>query len=160
MLCENCDTLKVKTSNLCDLCNMVSNVSKANVFEVVICVSELSQKEIIKKTIELYKQNDIMPLPMEIDKNVKKYNISPYLLLSMDIDKKYFFTREAKKYIKSTLKEMFSEEKETEKKPYDIEEYYKLEVYDKKIDTDDVRKDELKNMDVVQQNIIKLFNDE
>jgi hypothetical protein len=89
--CDNTDTKikkftsnKNKDINLCKLCEMIV-CYKTNIYHMSKCFmmeSELSQEEIIQKTMKYYKKNQEILLPNKIDKNVKLLDKSHYELFN------------------------------------------------------------------------------
>ena len=78
--CDNCLLKYHKLeNNLCRLCSMIAtNDKKKYMDEIILCVSQLSQNEIICKTIEYIKKNNKIPYPNIIDPNVLLSNIPLY----------------------------------------------------------------------------------
>ncbi len=94
-VCDNCN-LKYATINnkKCIFCNIVTDTKKSDIYNIIICRSDLSQNEIINKTYEFFMKNDKIPEPSDIDLNVKLIKINPYLFVKNIISNKYkiFFT--------------------------------------------------------------------
>lgn len=109
-ICKNCE-LKYAflNENLCVFCEIIKINKKDNVYNFIICKSNLTQEEIIKKTYEMIIRNDIMPTPTQIDSESIKININPYLFRKYinNDDYKVFFTNCIDRN-KIKIKKMFS----------------------------------------------------
>ena len=73
----------------CYLCNIIINYKKEYIFYGFLGYTEMTQLEIIKKTWEIYNKEGNIPLPIEIDPDVKLVKI-PIYLFSQFFDKYKF----------------------------------------------------------------------
>jgi hypothetical protein len=93
--CENCN-LKYATviNKLCVFCNIIIDTKKSDIYNFIICKSDLDQNDIINKTYEFFNKNDKIPIPYEIDPNAELIKVNPYLFKMNIISNKYkiFFT--------------------------------------------------------------------
>jgi hypothetical protein len=64
------------TYQVCDLCRCVIYYNKEIIYKFIILQSDLSQKNIINKTVEFYHREGCVPSPNYIDKNVKSIDVS------------------------------------------------------------------------------------
>lgn len=96
--CNNCDLNYKELSNgLCVFCNIIKINKKDNLFDIVICKSNLTQLEIIVKTYEFFMKNDRIPYPYELDNNIEFLRVNPYIyrknnIINKIINDKIFFT--------------------------------------------------------------------
>ncbi len=94
-VCENCN---LKYSNItnkkCVFCNIITNTKKSDIYNFIICKSDLDQNDIINKTYEYFMNNDNIPEPREIDKKSLLIKTNPYLFIKNIVSEEYkiFFT--------------------------------------------------------------------
>jgi hypothetical protein len=81
--------LKIKT-RVCYLCSLIVNFDIQNFNKLILCYSNLSQKEVIQKTMNYYQKNSQVPKPIEIDDKVEKIKLSPMIYLEL-IKSNYIF---------------------------------------------------------------------
>ena len=81
-VCDNCN-LKYASinNNKCVFCNIVTHTKKSDIYNFIICRSDLSQNEIINKTYEFFNKNDKIPEPSDIDIHVTIIKTNPYLFI-------------------------------------------------------------------------------
>jgi len=60
----------------CKLCHMITHLNYGNTKDINVCYSEMSQTDIVKKTVEYIIANNTVPQPIEIDINVSQSPIS------------------------------------------------------------------------------------
>jgi len=60
----------------CIFCSKITNYKNTDVYDVIICKSDMDQLDIIKKTVDCFFNNDSIPIPTEIDKDAKIVNIT------------------------------------------------------------------------------------
>lgn len=65
-----------KKYTCCDMCYYITHINYGARGNLCVCYSKMSQYDIIKKTIDYIKENDIIPFFNEIDKDVKIVPIS------------------------------------------------------------------------------------
>jgi hypothetical protein len=105
--------------NCCPLCNVTVNFNKSYTFYCVLCYSELSQIDIIKKTKKIYKETGLIPFPKELDNNVKYINIPVYLYAKFENKNsnfKLFFTNKVIDIINDETDDVFDIPKTKEKR--------------------------------------------
>jgi len=112
---------KDKFIKVCEFCNIIINFEKKYTFCCILCNSSMKQRKIIKKTIEKYNENKKIPLPNEIDENVKFVEIPVYLyaqFIERNPNYKIFFTCGIENYLpkifantKSNIYDYFNIEK-------------------------------------------------
>lgn len=93
--CKNCHLKYSKINDdLCIFCKIVIDNKKEQLYNFIICKSNLRQEEIIKNTYELFIKNDVIPSPNEIDECAIKININPHLFFKYIKNDQYkiFFT--------------------------------------------------------------------
>jgi hypothetical protein len=94
-ICENCN-LKYATINnkKCVFCNIITENKKSDIYNFIICKSDIDQIDIINKTYEYFINNDKIPEPNNIDSNSKLIKVNPYLFKKNIISNEYkiFFT--------------------------------------------------------------------
>jgi hypothetical protein len=94
-VCDNCN-LKYASinNNKCVFCNIVTHTKKTDIYNFIICRSDLSQNEIINKTYEFFNKNDKIPEPSDIDINAIIIKTNPYLFIKNIVSNEYkiFFT--------------------------------------------------------------------
>lgn len=118
---------KQEIINCCPLCNIIINFNKTYTFYAVLCHSKMSQLDIIKTTKKLYEENNIIPLPKEIDANAKYIKLPLYLFAQFE-NKEYlknyrvFFTCKAGDIITEEIDDVF-DDKPKKKIKRDICEY-------------------------------------
>jgi len=78
--CIECD-LKYPhtTESLCEFCRIVKYNNKYDVFNYILCISDLSQEDIIKITFEIFKKCNKIPTPEEVDPSCIKLQLNPYI---------------------------------------------------------------------------------
>ena len=94
-ICQNCNLkYAIITNKLCVFCNIVMETKKSDIYNFIICKSNLDQNDIINKTYEFFHKHDKIPIPYEIDPKVKLITINPYLFKKNIISDTYkiFFT--------------------------------------------------------------------
>ena len=67
------------TNELCEFCRIVKYNNKYDVFNYILCVSDLTQDEIIKTTFEIFKKTNQIPTPEEVDPSCIKLALNPYI---------------------------------------------------------------------------------
>ena len=72
----------------CRACNIINNINYGSLDEVLLYHSNLSQLEILRKTINFILENDRIPDVLEIDKNAKNIKISLLEFISILISNK------------------------------------------------------------------------
>lgn len=95
LVCENCHLkYAIVNNNKCVFCNIITNTKKSDIYNFIICKSDLNQNDIINKTYEYFINNDKIPEPCDIDINAKLIKINPYLFKKNIISNEYkiFFT--------------------------------------------------------------------
>jgi len=128
------NNLCVKT---CLLCNVVANFKIYHIGKTMLCYSSLSQLDIIRKTTEYYNKNKSIPLPKEIDNNVKFVNITTIafaqFISSLQSFEKtklnnyvYFFTGEIDNLIPKPPKKLFGKSNDKPYIAYDMR-YFEME---------------------------------
>ena len=94
-ICENCDLKYVSINNKkCVFCNIITDTKKSDMYNFIICKSDLTQLDIINKTYEYFIENDKIPEPKDIDIHAKLIKINPNLFKKNIISNEYkiFFT--------------------------------------------------------------------
>ncbi len=94
-ICENCNLkYAVINSNKCVFCNIITDTKKTDIYNFIICKSDMDQNDIINKTYEYFIENDKIPEPKDIDTHAKLIKINPYLFKKNMILNEYkiFFT--------------------------------------------------------------------
>ncbi len=94
-LCDNCNLkYAIVNNNKCVFCNIIKHTKKTDIYNFIICCSDLSENEIINKTYEYFMKHDKIPEPCDIDINAKLIKTNPYLFIKNIISNKYkiFFT--------------------------------------------------------------------
>ena len=68
---------------VCDLCNIILKFDVTSVQKGILCLSDKSQKDIVRETIDFLKENQRMPNIHEIDPNAKMLgcNMSKIIIL-------------------------------------------------------------------------------
>lgn len=132
MECEYCQTTQNKvyeldSKKLCYLCYCIRKFTKQDIYNYVICYSELNQIDIIKQTWNLYNKNGTIPLPTEIDPSVQLVKINIYVfLLTQNFGKyKIFFTNKLDDVVNTEIENIFK----VKSKKCNFVEYYKLPIY-------------------------------
>jgi hypothetical protein len=95
LICENCNQkYALINNNKCVFCNIVTENKKSDIYNFIICKSDMNQDDIINKTYEYFINCDKIPLPNNIDIDAKLIKINPYLFKKNIISSKYkiFFT--------------------------------------------------------------------
>ncbi len=86
----------ILTDNLCIFCSICNTNNKKDIFNITICKTKLTQEEIIKKTYDLFIENNVIPTHLEIDNMSKHIKYNPYIFREYiklkDTDYKIFFT--------------------------------------------------------------------
>ena len=78
--CIECNLKYPHTTNsLCEFCRIVKYNNKYDVFNYILCVSDLTQDEIIKTTFEIFKKTNVIPIPEEVDPSCIKLALNPYI---------------------------------------------------------------------------------
>lgn len=78
--CIECNLKYPHTTNsLCEFCRIVKYNNKYDVFNYILCVSDLTQDEIIKTTFEIFKKTNVIPIPEEVDPSCIKLGLNPYI---------------------------------------------------------------------------------
>lgn len=124
-----------KFISCCFLCHIIVNFEKSHIYHGVLCHTNLSQSEIIHKTWEFFFEKNYVPLPIEIDPNAKRVNISSYLFANFEKKSNFsygfFFTNKIHKMLIDELDELdeiFSSNKKSKK--YDLLDYFNIEKYE------------------------------
>ncbi len=94
-ICENCNLkYAVVNNNKCIFCNIITATKKSDIYNFIICKSNLNQNDIINKTYEYFIENDKIPEPKDIDINAKLIKINSYLFIKNIVSNEYkiFFT--------------------------------------------------------------------
>lgn len=72
MSCNNCLlNYNYINNGYCLMCNIIHNTKQTDILFFVVGVSDLSQLEIVKLTKQFIMKNNYVPLPNQIDKDVK-----------------------------------------------------------------------------------------
>ena len=78
--CSNCNIRYPFTTNgLCEFCRIVKINLKSDIFNYILCISDLSQLEIIKSTLDKFKKTNEIPTPEEVDPSCIKLALNPYI---------------------------------------------------------------------------------
>lgn len=111
-----------KIVKTCILCHTISNFKTYYVYNVMLCHSDKSQSDIIKLTHDYYKKHNKIPVPFDIDKNVRRINLD-CITFAHFYDQYYrkdkyakfifFFTSEIKMHPKQSLFKQITEHKST-----------------------------------------------
>jgi hypothetical protein len=110
--------------NCCYLCNIIMNFKNIYIGKVILIYSKLSQKEINKKTHQLFNKNKYIPSLLEIDSNAKIINFPVHLfcILKNNFDEneikifdnyKIFFTNKIITNLKFYERNLFIKKKNT-----------------------------------------------
>lgn len=94
-VCENCNLkYAIINNNNCVFCNIITDTKKSDIYNFIICKSNLNQNDIINKTYDFFNKNDNIPEPNIIDTNAKIIKVNPYLFKKNIISNEYkiFFT--------------------------------------------------------------------
>jgi hypothetical protein len=94
-VCDNCNLKYANIFNKkCVFCNIITDTKKSDIYNFIICRSDLCQNEIINKTYEFFNKNDKIPEPKDIDIHAKLIKINPNLFKKNIISNEYkiFFT--------------------------------------------------------------------
>jgi hypothetical protein len=99
-VCDNCN-LKYATinNNKCVFCNIITENKKSDIYNFIICKSNLNEIDIINKTYDFFNKNDKIPEPKDIDINAKLIKVNPYLFkknIISDLFKKNIISNEYK----------------------------------------------------------------
>lgn len=73
----------------CNFCYQVSNLN-INTLDIILLYSTMSQEDVIKNTINYIIDNNKVPTPTDIDKNVKNINISKFEYVNILKNKNLF----------------------------------------------------------------------
>jgi hypothetical protein len=78
--CDNLYTIHIRSIDVltkgCYFCNLIMNFKQSDVFKLFIVKTEIPQHEINKITMNNYEKTGTILHPLEIDKNIKRVNIS------------------------------------------------------------------------------------
>jgi hypothetical protein len=122
----------------CILCRTIYNFSNGDMGNVIVCKSELSQIDIIKKTHQYLKKTNKIIFPLDIDLTIKIVRISPikYAKNKGNYNFVFCFTGEMEAYFKPSINYFMKQSKIPEKTYFD---YDSIPVHqiDIDIDTDD-----------------------
>ena len=94
-VCQNCNLkYAVINNNKCVFCNIITDTKKSDIYNFIICKSDLNQIDIINKTYEYFMEHDKIPEPSDIDINTKLIKTNSYLFKkNINSDEyKIFFT--------------------------------------------------------------------
>ena len=153
-MCEsNCDVTYItymhevkKKLKTCYLCHIVSNFKRYHTGKVLLCKSNMNQKDINVSTLKYFQKHSNIPLATKIDANCKMIKVQSYHFAKvydqLNDNKKeifnnvvIFFTNEVSRNLLKYKRSFFSEKKEDyvsyDIKYFDIPEYKltKKEIY-------------------------------
>lgn len=101
MSCNNCLlNYNYINNGYCLMCNIIHNTKQTDILLFVIGISSLSQLEIITLTKQFIMKNNCVPLPNQIDKDVKiikdvnHYLFKKYINKTKENNFKIFFTNQ------------------------------------------------------------------
>jgi hypothetical protein len=87
----------VSCCKLCIFCNIVKSFKRDNIGDCILCWSDMPQYDIIRKTAEHVESKKTIPLPYEIDPDVKIVHINVFLfadfLSQLDKDDRKTFSK-------------------------------------------------------------------
>jgi len=87
-LCKLCNNNVIKLNpytQLCILCNIYKFYDRLDVYNIVLCISNMNQLDIIKATHQFLQKNNTIPLPINIDEHAIHININPTVLYECNI---------------------------------------------------------------------------
>jgi hypothetical protein len=121
-----------KIINTCFLCHLVVNYQKEYIYHCVLCNTELTQLEVIKKTWDFFDKKGYVPRPNEIDPNSKLVKIPVYIFANFTNKHKFsdyclFFTNKVENMLTDETDDVFGVSKKKIK--IDILEYFDLPEY-------------------------------
>ncbi len=124
-----------KIYKMCILCNMIFNFKKEYTNKLFFVKTKLNQKKINKKSMKFYDKKSYMISPLDLDKECKFINMSPYLIFEIiSVHPEYFvnykimFNNNA--IVNNSLSNIFIKVVKKEKKSkYDMS-YYLLDLYE------------------------------
>lgn len=73
----------------CRLCYMINHINRGFLKECILMYSELSQKEVVRKTVEWMLENGHVPHPHQIDPSVRKLRVSLLEFITVLHDNSY-----------------------------------------------------------------------
>ena len=91
LLCNSCNlTYNYVVNNLCVMCQTMIEPTHQHTYSYIICNSDISQLDIIKKTRDFVCKHNRVPLPNEIDTQVKIIKVNPYEFIKISKLTNYF----------------------------------------------------------------------
>jgi hypothetical protein len=89
-----CNDCGIAYDKKCRLCHMIKSVNIKYMNELILCRSDLSQKDIVRETLQFILKNKKNPLPQEIDPQVKlsEYPLYKYNKELCNLGHKIFVT--------------------------------------------------------------------
>jgi hypothetical protein len=121
-----------KIINACFLCHIVVNYQKEYIYHCVLCSTELTQLEVIKKTWDFFDKKGYVPRPNELDPDAKLVKIPAYIFANFTNKHKFsdyclFFTNKVEDMLTDATDDVFGVSKKKVK--IDILEYFDLQEY-------------------------------
>lgn len=134
------------TIKICPLCNIIVNNTKKHIEMCLLGYSELSQKKIIKETRKYYNENNNIPLPQEIDPDVKLIDLPVFMFAQFKdktqfVNYRVFFTNKIKDELESDFAITFEETNGP-----DLIQYYEMDEYTFPEEETKLMKEEINNI--------------
>ena len=91
LLCNSCNlTYNYVVDNLCIMCQSITEPTHQHTYSYIVCHSNISQIDIIKRTRDFVCKHNRVPLPNEIDTLVKIIKTNPYEFVKISKLTDYF----------------------------------------------------------------------
>jgi hypothetical protein len=153
-----------KIINACFLCHITVNYDKEYIYHCLLCNTQMSQIDIIKKTFQFYKKEGYIPYPNEIDPEAKILKIPIYFFANFTKEAKQklnkfclFFTNKTENMLIDEFMGVFEDDSKKKKIKTDLLNYYDTPEYNPSEEENNIIE---KEIDIIKNNNYKIVTEE